>query len=147
MVFSRVDGTGKSWCCLLRKLLAEPFALVLSSSSVHAPLLGLSTACGAVGCQASWWCASEGKQESELFGYGARSQARRCRTCIVAAMSVDSPLIRALGHDEEHRAFTTCVVQAAEEDPQGRVARRRKLQVCEHVTVSGEGAHVDVASQ
>ena len=57
-------------------------------------------------------------------------------------MSIHS---RALGHDEEPRAFTTCVVQAAEA-PQERVARRRKLRVCEDVTDSGEGAHVEVTS-
>ena len=80
-MLSCMDGTGKSWCCLLRKLLAEPFALLLSSSSVHAPSLGLSTACDAVRARQVGWCASEGKQESELLGHGARSQARRCRTC------------------------------------------------------------------
>ena len=51
MMFSRMVSTGKSWCCLLRELLAEPFALVPTSSSIHAPLLGLSTARDAVGAR------------------------------------------------------------------------------------------------
>ena len=60
-------------------------------------------------------------------------------------MSVDSPFVRALGHDEGPRTFTTCVVQTAEA-PQGRVARRRKLRVREHVTDSEESAHVEVTT-
>ena len=47
---------------------------------------------------------------------------------LVAAVSVDSPLLWALGHDEEPHAFTTCVVQSAETQ-QERVAKRRKLWV------------------
>ena len=124
---------------MLCKLLAEPFALVLSSSSVHAALLGLGTARDAV--------------RAKQVG-GAQVKAKRKVSCLVtgpkaklgvveleAAKGVDSPFMRALGHDEEPSAFTTCVVQAAEA-PQERVAGLRKLRVCEDVTDSGAGAQV-----
>ena len=80
-MLSRMDGTGKSWCCLLRKLLAEPFALVPTRSSIRTPLLGLSTSCDAVGARQVGGAQVKSKQEGELFGHAARSRARRCRTC------------------------------------------------------------------
>ena len=57
-----------------------------------------------------------------------RSKAKLGVVVLAAAVSVDSPFVRALGHDEEPCTFTTCVVQAAK-TPQERVARRRKLRV------------------
>ena len=112
MMFSRMDGTCKSWCRLLRKLLAEPFALVLSSSSVHAALLGLSTACDAVGARQIGGAQVKVNRKVSCLVTGP--EAKLGVVQLVAAMSVDSPFIRALRHDEEPRAFTTCVVQAAE---------------------------------
>ena len=59
----RMDSIDKSWCCLLRKLLAEPFARTFQS--VHAALLGLSTARDSVGV--TQVCGASGeKLESEF---------------------------------------------------------------------------------
>ena len=44
---------------------------------------------------------------------------------LVAAVSVDSPFVRALEHNKEPRTFPVCVVESAE-TPQERIARRRK---------------------
>ena len=124
---------------------AEPFALVLPCSSIHASLLGLSTARHAVGARQVE--GAQVKVNGKVSSLVTRPEAELDVVELVAAMSIDSPLMRALGHDEEPRAFTTCVVQAAEA-PEERVARSRKLQVCQHVDDGreGEGAHVEVAT-
>ena len=64
----------------------------------------------------------------------------------VTAMCINTPLTRALWHDEKPRAFTTRIVQGTE-TPLVRVARCRKLRVCEHVFNFGECAHVEVHTQ
>ena len=60
-------------------------------------------------------------------------------------MGIITSFIRALGHNEKPCAFARRVVQGTE-TPQWRVARCRKLRVCEHITNSGECAHVEVLS-
>ena len=137
VMFSCTEGTGKSWCWMLCELLAEQFALVLTRSSIHAPLLGLGTARDAV--RASQVGGAQVKVNTKVNSLVTGSKSKLGVVVLVAAVSVESPFIRVLGHDEEP---CPCVVQAAEA-PQERVARRRKLWFCEDVTDSGEGAHVE----
>ena len=128
---------------MLRKLLTEPFALVLTCSSIHAPFLALSTARDAVGTrQVGGAQVNVNRKVSSLV---TRPEAKLGVAGLEAAMSIDSSILRALGHDDKPHKFTTCVVQAAEALEE-RVARSRKLQVCQHVDDGGEGAHVEVAS-
>ena len=75
----------------------------------------------------------------------ARTEAHVGIVNLTGAAGVDPPGVRVPRRGDDARAFTTGLVQAAKA-PQERVARRRKLWVWEHVTHSGEGAHVDVAT-
>ena len=87
-----------------------------------APLLCLSTARDAVGAR-QVGCAQV-KVNRKVSSLVTRPEAKLCVVEHGTAMSIDSPFIRTLGHDEEPRAITTCVVQTAEA-PQERGDRDR----------------------
>ena len=153
---SRVDGTSKMLrgvnlrnnghvrrCRSAGRCLLAKSALLLARCLVHASLSCLIAAHDGV----RTWQVRDAKVEE---GGKMRCQVERPKAHVsivelVATVGLDPPGVRMTRHDDETRAFTTSFVQAAEA-PQERVAGRRKLWVLEHVTDSGEGTRVEVAS-
>ena len=77
-----------------------------------------------------------------------RSLVTRCETKIgvvefVAAMCINPPFVRTLGHDE--KAWTTpCKSRRGNQCPKEGITKSYELRVGEEVAHRGEGAHVEV---
>ena len=119
------------------------FAVVLASGSLHATVLGLGTACDLAGTREVG--DTEVESDREVRGQIAWRETEVCVAKRAATVSLDSPRVRAPGHDEEASAVFVRLVKATNA-PHVSSARRCKLGVGEHVTINGEGAHVRVPS-
>ena len=80
---------------LQRKLLAEPFSLVLAKCSVHASLQSLSVASDAVGARQVG--GAKMRVDRKMCSLVAGPEAELSVVEFVAAVSVDSPFTRAPG--------------------------------------------------
>ena len=122
---------------MLPQPLAKAFAFKPARRLLHAALLCL-VAAHEVGD-------TEMKESRKVRCQVARTEAQVGVVKFVAAEGVNPPCVRVARHDDEARTSTTGVVQAAKAT-QERVARSRELWIRKPVTDSGEGAHVEVAT-
>ena len=95
------------WCCkegafgsgLLCKTFAEAFVVVLASGSLHATVLGLGAVRNAAGARKVR--DAEVEEDREVRSQIAWREPEVCFVKSVASVLMDSPRLRAPGHDEE----------------------------------------------